>query len=100
MKTTLNLLILLFSISFVAQEKPSDLITHLDDWSILLGDKPQAYSGELQFFKAGAYNQSNGKDPSKNNVWNTGSNSFEGNIEKQYENGDYAEVWFNSIKLN
>ena len=63
-------------------------------------EKPQAYAGELQFFKAGAYNQSNGKDPSKNNVWNTGSNSFDGNIEKQYENGDYAEVWFKTIKLD
>jgi len=63
-------------------------------------EKPTAYAGELQFFKAGAYNQSNGKNPSENNVWNTGSDSFEGNIEKQYNNGDFAEVWFNYIKLD
>ncbi|MGB0838218.1 MAG: polysaccharide lyase family 7 protein [Flavobacteriaceae bacterium] len=63
-------------------------------------EQATGYKGELQFFKAGAYNQSNGKDPVKNNVWNTGSNSFDGNIEKQYNNGDYAEVWFKSIKLD
>ena len=38
--------------------------------------------------------QTNGKDPEKNIVWNTGSKTYNGNITKQYENGSYAEVWF------
>ncbi len=57
-------------------------------------ERDDAYAGELQYFKQGAYNQTNGKDPEKNIVWNTGSKIYNGNITKQYENGSYAEVWF------
>jgi len=53
-----------------------------------------AYSGELNYFKQGAYNQSNGKDPETNMVWASGSETHGGNIAKQYENGAYTEVWF------
>ena len=53
-----------------------------------------SYAGELQYFKQGAYNQANGKDPEKNIVWNTGSDIYNGDLKKQYENGSYAEVWF------
>ena len=53
-----------------------------------------AYAGEMQYFKQGAYNQTNGKSPSSNIVWSTGANIYEGDIAKQYENGDYTEVWF------
>ena len=45
-----------------------------------------AYTGEKQFFKQGAYNQANGKT--------TKSETFNGDIEKQYDYGSYAEVWF------
>ncbi|MDO6596557.1 polysaccharide lyase family 7 protein [Oceanihabitans sp. 2_MG-2023] len=44
-----------------------------------------AYAGEINYFKQGAYNQANSK---------TGSKTFDGNIEKQYANGAYTEVWF------
>jgi len=57
-------------------------------------EKPNAYEGELQYFKQGAYNQSNGKDPSTNMVWSTGSNTYEGDLMQQYKNGSYTEVWF------
>lgn len=45
-----------------------------------------AYAGEKQFFKQGAYNQANPKS--------TKSEAYNGDIEKQYANGSYAEVWF------
>ncbi|MBQ4804999.1 polysaccharide lyase family 7 protein [Aquimarina sp. MMG015] len=57
-------------------------------------ERPDAYAGELQFFKQGAYNQTNGKNPEDNIVWNTGSKTYDGDIAKQYANGCYAEVWF------
>ena len=85
-------------------QKKEDIPQQIIDLYSAIGrdgtEQATGYKGELQFFKAGAYNQSNGKDPVKNNVWNTGSNSFDGAIEKQYKNGDYAEVWFKSIKLD
>ncbi|WP_405369281.1 polysaccharide lyase family 7 protein [Nonlabens sp. Asnod2-A12] len=61
-----------------------------------------SYAGEIQYFKQGAYNQANGKDPEKNIVWNTGSDIYNGDLKKQYENGSYAEVWFKkaSHKVN
>jgi len=57
-------------------------------------ERTTAYSGELQYFKQGAYNQTNGKDPADNMVWNTGAETYGGNLELQYANGSYAEVWF------
>lgn len=45
-----------------------------------------AYAGEMNYFKQGAYNQANGKS--------TKSETYDGDIAKQYANGSYAEVWF------
>ena len=53
-----------------------------------------AYKGELNYFKQGAYNQTNGKNPEKNMVWHTGAKTYGGDIAKQYEKGSYTEVWF------
>ncbi|WP_104734981.1 polysaccharide lyase family 7 protein [Hanstruepera ponticola] len=58
-----------------------------------------AYSGELNYFKQGAYNQTNGKDPEKNMVWCTGAEVYGGDIAKQYENGCYTEVWFREASV-
>ena len=44
-----------------------------------------AYAGEINYFKQGAYNQANIK---------TGSETYDGDIAKQYANGSYTEVWF------
>ncbi|MDB2462696.1 polysaccharide lyase family 7 protein [Algibacter sp.] len=57
-------------------------------------ERKNAYAGEIQYFKQGAYNQTNGKKPEDNIVWSTGSETYGGDIAKQYANGCYAEVWF------
>ena len=57
-------------------------------------ERASAYKGELNYFKQGAYNQTNGKNPAKNRVWHTGAETYGGDIAKQYENGSYTEVWF------
>ena len=57
-------------------------------------ERDSAYAGEINYFKQGAYNQTNGKDPEDNMVWYTGSETYNGDIAKQYENGCYSEVWF------
>lgn len=49
-------------------------------------ERESAYARELQFFKQGAYNQANGKS--------TKSETYDGDITKQYDHGSYAEVWF------
>ena len=45
----------------------------------------------INYFKQGAYNQANGKS--------TKSETYDGDITKQYENGSYAEVWFKEAKV-
>lgn len=62
-------------------------------------ERPTAYAGELQYFKQGAYNQTNGKDPSSNRVWGTGADVYNGDIIKQYANGSYTEVWFSEATV-
>lgn len=57
-------------------------------------ERANAYSNELNYFKQGAYNQTNGKSPEKNKVWCAGAETYGGDIAKQYANGCYAEVWF------
>ncbi|WP_179352925.1 polysaccharide lyase family 7 protein [Winogradskyella vidalii] len=62
-------------------------------------ERENAYADELQYFKLGAYNQVNGKNPEDNIVWSTGAETFNGDISKQYENGSYTEVWFKEISV-
>jgi len=62
-------------------------------------ERANAYSGELNYFKQGAYNQTNGKDPKKNMVWCAGAETYGGDIAKQYENGCYTEVWFREATI-
>ncbi|MEL6656524.1 MAG: polysaccharide lyase family 7 protein [Bacteroidota bacterium] len=57
-------------------------------------ERANAYAGELQYFKQGAYNQTNGKDPESNMVWCAGADTYDGDIAQQYANGAYTEVWF------
>ena len=62
-------------------------------------ERPTAYVGELQYFKQVVYNQTNGKNPEKNMVWNTGSDVYNRNLAEQYANGSYTEVWFKSASF-
>ncbi len=62
-------------------------------------ERPNAYEGELQFFKQGAYNQTNGRGPSTNMVWSSGAETFDGDVAKQYANGSYVEVWFRKSSI-
>ena len=62
-------------------------------------EKINAYKGELNYFKQGAYNQTNGKSPNTNSVWHTGAETYGGDIAKQYENGCYTEVWFRAASV-
>ena len=62
-------------------------------------ERPTAYAGELNYFKQGAYNQTNGKDPKSNMVWCSGADTYDGDIAKQYEHGDYTEVWFKEATI-
>ena len=62
-------------------------------------ERKSAYSGEAQIFKLGAYNQSNGKSPESNSVWHTNAHTKNGDISKQYQSGNYAEIWFRDISL-
>ncbi|MFK7946667.1 MAG: polysaccharide lyase family 7 protein [Saprospiraceae bacterium] len=62
-------------------------------------ERKEAYAGELGYFKQGAYNQTNGKAPEKNMVWCAGADTYDGDIAKQYENGDYTEVWFRTATV-
>lgn len=62
-------------------------------------ERENAYSGEIQYFKQGAYNQTNGKSPEENIVWSTGADIYDGDIAKQYANGSYTEVWFKEATL-
>jgi len=63
-------------------------------------ERAEAYAGELNYFKQGAYNQTNGKSPSKNMVWCAGADIHGGDIDKQYANGDYTEVWFSEATVS
>ncbi len=62
-------------------------------------ERENAYANEGLFFKLGAYNQTNGKDPKVNKVWSSGAETHKGNLEKQYADGNYAEVWFKTASI-
>ena len=62
-------------------------------------ERENAYADEGLFFKLGTYNQTNGKDPKVNKVWCSGAETHGGDIQKQYADGNYAEVWFKSASI-
>lgn len=62
-------------------------------------EKKLAYAGEGLFFKLGAYNQTNGKSPEVNKNWCSAADTYQGNVQKQYETGNYAEVWFKKAEI-
>lgn len=62
-------------------------------------ERENAYAGEGCFFKLGAYNQTNGKSPEVNRNWCSGAETYDGDIQKQYADGNYAEVWFKTASI-
>ncbi len=62
-------------------------------------ERAEAYAGELNYFKQGCYNQTNGKAPEKNMVWCAGAETHGGDIAKQYATGNYSEVWFRAATV-
>jgi len=62
-------------------------------------ERNNAYAEEGIFFKLGCYNQTNGKDPKVNRVWCSGAETHAGDLQKQYESGNYAEVWFKTADI-
>ncbi|WP_350288962.1 polysaccharide lyase family 7 protein [uncultured Croceitalea sp.] len=62
-------------------------------------EQKNAYAGQGLFFKLGTYNQTNGKDPKVNKVWCSGAETHGGDLQKQYADGNYAEVWFKSASI-
>lgn len=62
-------------------------------------ERANGYADEGLFFKLGSYNQTNGKSPEVNKNWCSGADTYGGDIHKQYETGNYAEVWFRQATL-
>lgn len=62
-------------------------------------ERENAYKDEGLFFKLGSYNQTNGKSPEVNKNWCSGAKTYGGDIQKQYETGNYAEVWFRKASI-
>lgn len=63
-------------------------------------ERKEAYTGEGCFFKLGTYNQTNGKSPKINKNWCSGAETHGGDIQKQYADGNYAEVWFKTASVS
>ncbi len=62
-------------------------------------ERETAYLGEGLFFKQGCYNQTNGKSPDINKNWCSGAETYGGDVSKQYETGNHAEVWFRESSI-
>ena len=54
-------------------------------------ERENAYAEEGLFFKLGSYNQTNGIS--------NGAETQGGDIKKQYETGNYTEVWFRAASI-
>ena len=54
-------------------------------------ERENAYANEGLFFKLGSYNQTNGIS--------NGAETHGGDIQKQYETGNYTEVWFKTASI-
>lgn len=63
-------------------------------------ERANAYAGEGCFFKLGCYNQTNGKSPEVNKNWCSGAETHSGDIQKQYADGNFAEVWFKTASIS
>ncbi|TVZ26687.1 alginate lyase [Gillisia sp. Hel_I_86] len=94
-----------FTKNLIQSEYPTtaDIPKQTQDLFVPVGqdgvERKNAYAGEGCFFKLGAYNQTNGKSPTINKNWCSGAETHGGDIEKQYADGNYAEVWFKDASI-
>ena len=81
----------------------SDIPQQTQDLFVTIGqdgvERENAYAAEGLFFKLGSYNQTNGKSPEINKNWCSGADTYDGNIPKQYDTNNYAEVWFRKASI-
>ena len=82
---------------------PADMPQQTQDLFVPIGqdgvERKNAYADEGLFFKLGSYNQTNGKSPEVNKNWCSGAETHGGDIQKQYLDGNYAEVWFKTASI-
>ena len=82
----------------------ADMPKQVQDLFVPIGqdgvERKNAYAGEGCFFKLGSYNQTNGKSPEVNKNWCSGAETHGGDIQKQYADGNYAEVWFKTASIS
>ena len=94
-----------FTKNLIASEytKKSDIPRQTQELFFPIGqdgvERNNAYADEGLFFKLGSYNQTNGKSPTVNMNWCSGAETHGGDISKQYEDGNYAEVWFKTCTI-
>ncbi len=83
--------------------KKSDMPQQTKDLFVPIGqdgvEREDAYADEFLFFKLGSYNQTNGKSPEVNRNWCSGAETHGGDVQKQYADGNYAEVWFKTADI-
>ncbi len=94
-----------FTKNLIVSEYPrsADIPKQTQDLFVPIGqdgvERGNAYANEGLFFKLGSYNQTNGKSPEENRNWCSGAETYGGDIQKQYETGNYAEVWFKAASI-
>lgn len=83
--------------------RTSDIPKQTQDLFVPIGqdgvERKNAYADEFLFFKLGSYNQTNGKSPEVNKNWCSGAETHGGDIQKQFGDGNYAEVWFKTANI-
>ena len=94
-----------FTKNLIVSEYPTtaDIPKQTQDLFVPIGqdgvERENAYADEGLFFKLGCYNQTNGKSPEVNRNWCSGAETHGGDIQKQYADGNYAEIWFKTANI-
>ena len=94
---TKNLIVSTYTTTAHIPKQTQDLFVPIGQDGV---ERKKAYTGEGCFFKLGAYNQTNGKSPTINKNWCSGAETHGGDIQKQYKDGNYAEVWFKQANIS
>jgi len=95
-----------FSKNLIVSEYPTkaDIPEQTQNTFVQIGqdgvERANAYADEFLFFKQGSYNQTNGKSPKVNMLWCSGAETHGGDVQKQYKDGNYAEIWFKTATIS